>query len=152
MFFFLKYIDIEMYQKQEEKNVEISNNGNKTLLINPNCPIGIIKDYLQNQLLIPDDQPFDLCTEKGKQIKLNEISVIESGLEILKEREIYYVILPNNLDETPSILTPLLSKQSKEYSDFMLLQKKRSSIIKMRKGSSTKSRDALSNSSSTTKQ
>ncbi|XP_030760937.1 uncharacterized protein LOC115886050 [Sitophilus oryzae] len=152
MYFYVKYIDIEEFKKIENEKLEASDIQNKTLLVNPKCPIGLIRDYISDKLHLPEKTSFGLCTDKTVMIKLSQFQPTIDGLDILKEKETYYVVLTDTADEQPSWpIVPILSKFSKEYIDFMALQKRKStSSAKIRRSSSIKSnsKDTVSISSS----
>lgn len=57
MFCMIKYVDYCDYQhaENEVKECRPSSTDNKTLLINPNCPIGILRDYISTEVRLSED-------------------------------------------------------------------------------------------------
>ncbi|KAH1020297.1 hypothetical protein HUJ04_009983 [Dendroctonus ponderosae] len=93
---------------------------------------------------------FELCTEKAILLDTKQCPPTMTGLDVLKDKETYYIILLNRNNDQPSaspILTPLLNPGSREYLEFMAQQQKKISITKKKrssKGSSIVSSNAES--------
>ncbi|XP_050298163.1 uncharacterized protein LOC126737345 [Anthonomus grandis grandis] len=144
MYFILKYMDYEQHKCQEFMDEDDCNTEfeNKTLLINPDCPIGIIRDYIATNLQFSEEETgrFDLSTEKAILLNIQRKPPTECGLEFLINMETYYIILPseNGQQDSSKLLIPLLNRFSKEYLEFMAQQRRRSSSIKIKRKSSNK--------------
>ncbi|KAH1027452.1 hypothetical protein HUJ05_000955 [Dendroctonus ponderosae] len=134
-------IFVEDSLKPSQNDVAENNQDteNKLNLINPHCPIGIVRDYISSNLRISEDN------EDTKQCPPTM-----TGLDVLKDKETYYIILLNRNNDQPSAsatLTPLLNPGSREYLEFMAQQQKKLSITKKKrssKGSSIVSSNAES--------
>ncbi|CAG9765079.1 unnamed protein product [Ceutorhynchus assimilis] len=141
-----KNLDYEDFQKEdiEEEQTEAAPapaSENKFLLINPDCPIGILRDYISSQLQLQDDQAenFELCTEKATLLDTRNAPPTQQGIDILKNNETYYIVfLPAGLGERPKLLTPLLGHFTSEYLEFMAQQVRKSSSTRLKKKSSLK--------------
>lgn len=65
---------------------------NKELLINPNCYIKILIEYIANQIDLATNC-FDLCDENGQLKKIKTHPPNMYATNILKYKETYYIVV-----------------------------------------------------------
>ncbi|GJQ65453.1 hypothetical protein Trydic_g7558 [Trypoxylus dichotomus] len=92
---------------------------NKTLLINPNCYIRILIDYIAEIVKFDfKSASFDLCNENGELLRVDEMEPCESATKVLMFQKTYIVVKCfRNDDGIIKSLEPLLYKNSREYFD-----------------------------------
>ncbi|XP_018571887.1 uncharacterized protein LOC108911431 [Anoplophora glabripennis] len=146
MYFSVKYIDLNTFE--ETKDVDAYNISdltddakrainvqNKELIVNPDCFIAIIIDYVFAAVGIGDDirTKFDIITSQGKPLTVHSYPPTSSGLNIFIDGEQYYVAFCDM-----GVTKPLLSKTSQEYFD-LIEGRKRKVKTKKSKSSITRS-------------
>lgn len=71
---------------------DVNVNDNKELLINPNCYVQILIEYIINEIDLQMN-PFDLCDNDGQLKKINTYPPNTYATDILNYRDIYYVVM-----------------------------------------------------------
>ncbi|KAG5876195.1 hypothetical protein JTB14_001938 [Gonioctena quinquepunctata] len=146
---FIKYMNYEDFKiSSSHDSLETTTVlGNKHLIINPDCFLGIILEYIYKEVGIPVEKRalFDIASEKGKLLKVNEHAPDTNGQQIFTEKMTYYIVCCED-----NQFIPVLSPSSKELEEVMTSRRKRSSLF--RKYSSGRlSRGSSMGSSSDTK-
>ncbi|XP_053978361.1 uncharacterized protein LOC128876211 [Hylaeus volcanicus] len=109
----------------------------KELLINIDCPLKLILNYIRNAVNLENTAEFDLCDEISCQLR--KVSFFEprtSGLDIF-DADLTYLIVIHQRDSNGQMInfTPLLTgKTAKRCTDILL-----KNHTSHRKGSSVKS-------------
>ncbi|CAH2003304.1 unnamed protein product [Acanthoscelides obtectus] len=83
MYCYIKYIThIEFLILEENESVESQLKENRLLIVNPDCMVGVLMEYIFNEAKINRKirRDFDLCTEKGKGKDVKECLVRQSIL------------------------------------------------------------------------
>nr|XP_024217828.1 uncharacterized protein CXorf65 homolog [Halyomorpha halys] len=62
------------------------------MIINPNCYVRLIYEYIRIKADVPSDVEIDLCDSKGNLKKINEPPSYKSGLDLLELGETYYIV------------------------------------------------------------
>ncbi|XP_074030747.1 uncharacterized protein [Leptinotarsa decemlineata] len=130
MYCLIKYIHYKDFQSiinlKGTENLEIDN---KQLLVNPDCFIGIILEYVYEQIGVIAEvrDNIDFATDKGKLLQVNNFPSETNGQQIFNDKMTYYLINYHNKE-----LCPVLSPTSKEFEEFMSYQERRSSVLKKR--------------------
>uniref|UniRef100_A0A1B6IQF1 RBD domain-containing protein n=1 Tax=Homalodisca liturata TaxID=320908 RepID=A0A1B6IQF1_9HEMI len=75
--------------------VTVKYGENEELKVNPNCYTRIIHDYIRNQLNIPPETEFDLCTEDGERCHVMEYppNTNAAAQGILPPRQTFRVLM-----------------------------------------------------------
>ncbi|KAL2751227.1 hypothetical protein V1477_000385 [Vespula maculifrons] len=83
----------------------------KEVLVNIDCPVGLILDYVREVARLDKTCKIDLCDELNCQLK--NLSIAEpstSGLHLLQPDIIYFVVIfSNNTNDQSTTLIPLVS-------------------------------------------
>nr|CAH7741941.1 unnamed protein product [Callosobruchus chinensis] len=145
MYCYIKYIThVEFLVLEENEYLEDQLKENRILVVNPDCMVGVLLDYIFNEAKINKSikHDFDLCTEKGKVLGLHSYPPETNASDMLKDKAIYYIVYSENNE-----LKPLLSRLSQESMNFAYRQRKKKrlsgrSIGSMTSTSSPRSRRA----------
>ncbi|KAL1505696.1 hypothetical protein ABEB36_005201 [Hypothenemus hampei] len=130
MFCTIIYICFDEFQCNELSNETPDDKPeNKNLLINPDCPIGLIRDYITNNLRLSGEiaENYELCSLKATLLDTRQCSPTTCGLDILTNKETYYIALPNENPENSKLIIPLLNQCSSEFLEFLSIQRRKSS-------------------------
>ncbi|XP_014259108.1 uncharacterized protein LOC106672303 isoform X1 [Cimex lectularius] len=103
-------------------------NDHKTLLVNPNCCMKLILNYIRISLKIHPKREFDLTNGNGDFLELSQLDLGESGLLLLKPREVYFVVtFSRNQIGKRTDYRPLLDESSPH---FKVIKERHSKLFK----------------------
>ncbi|KAK9884901.1 hypothetical protein WA026_009140 [Henosepilachna vigintioctopunctata] len=122
-----------MYESLVEPIDVMAPNGdeNKEVLINPDCFLGSIIDYICEVAVIPKTKPFEICTMDGEITEFSHV-LSTSGLEYFEPKQTYLILL-QEFDDVEGVekKTPLLSKTSELYSSMLSKFRRVPSIMEL---------------------
>ncbi|KAL3280004.1 hypothetical protein HHI36_017512 [Cryptolaemus montrouzieri] len=110
---------------------------NKEVLVNPDCYLGSILDYICEVACLPKNKNFAMSTMDGAPVNLNDGILSTPGLEIFEPKSTYFIILKDYDESGTEVMTPLLSKNSEMYSTLLMKIRNQSSIRVKKEKSAT---------------
>ncbi|KAK9695879.1 putative Interleukin 2 receptor, gamma chain [Popillia japonica] len=137
MFCYIKYAEwdevqqVEFFSKATSviskfSNIKCTIPENKILLVNPNCYIKILIDYVAEQVKFDFDcASLDFCNENGELLKVNDMKPCDYAINVMHAQKTYIVVKCfRNEEGIIKSIEPLLFKYSKEYTDVLPRLKK----------------------------
>ncbi|KAL0901980.1 hypothetical protein ABMA27_007117 [Loxostege sticticalis] len=117
MFIYVAYKDgpelSHIRRRSSEQDVSLE----KTLLVNPNCPIRIMLEYIRKKCKLGSFTQFDLCDESGGLMGLFNMPTYAYATEQFEHKKTYYIIvLKTESDKRLSVL-PQLNHENRIYID-----------------------------------
>ncbi|XP_026482577.1 uncharacterized protein CXorf65 homolog [Ctenocephalides felis] len=64
----------------------------KSILVNPECPLGVFLEYIRTNVGLQKYDEFDLCPETGVLKNLNETSMFTNASTLMEDRETFFVV------------------------------------------------------------
>lgn len=65
----------------------------KMQLVNPNCPVRIMLEYIRKKCRLAEKTQFDLCDENGNMKKLFSLPTFASAMHLFDHKKTYYLIV-----------------------------------------------------------
>ncbi|KAK9504808.1 hypothetical protein O3M35_008992 [Rhynocoris fuscipes] len=72
--------------------IRVKIDGEHVILVNHNCGVNLLAEYLKLKTEISDRFEIDLCHQCGYLTKLHTLNPTLNGLKFLKNRTLYYVV------------------------------------------------------------
>lgn len=92
MFIFIAYKDApELSHRRRSSEMDIS--VDKTLLVNPNCPVRIMLEYIRKKCRLGIFTQFDLCDESGALKGLFNLKTYAYATDQFEHKKTYYLIV-----------------------------------------------------------
>ncbi|XP_049876583.1 uncharacterized protein LOC126374153 [Pectinophora gossypiella] len=96
----------------------------KTLLVNPNCPVRIMLEFIRKKCRLAITTQFDLCDESGVMKNLFSYPTFQYVTQQFEHKKIYYlIVIKVETDKMISVL-PQLSRDNKLYVELQTKVKK----------------------------
>nr|CAD7456946.1 unnamed protein product [Timema tahoe] len=114
---------------QEHQLNSLSSEKEKEILVNPNCPVRVMVDYIRSVMnesnlnqVTNTDFEIDLCDENGSLKNLQEIPPWTNGIEAnLFTPRLTYIVVVFERDEEGGLVKPmpLVARSSRQYNDLI---------------------------------
>ncbi|KAK5649527.1 hypothetical protein RI129_000556 [Pyrocoelia pectoralis] len=135
MFCIIQYLDSTQDEDKDETismihpppSITSIKEENKELLINPNCPVQILLDYIYEKIGIDKTIEYDICeVDTAELLNIKDLSPTSYATAVMKPKQTY-VLVSVERDQCGQVLgyEPLLGKQTKLWSDVVVRIKKR---------------------------
>ncbi|XP_026746718.1 uncharacterized protein CXorf65-like [Trichoplusia ni] len=114
MFIFIAYKDApELSHRRRSSELDIS--VDKTLLVNPDCPVRIMLEYIRKKCRLGIYTQFDLCDDTGALKGLFSLKTYAYATDQFEHKKTYYlIVIKHEMDRHYSIL-PQLNQEHKMY-------------------------------------
>ncbi|XP_047036309.1 uncharacterized protein LOC124642021 [Helicoverpa zea] len=125
MFIYITYKDApELSSLRARSSEAMDSSVEKTLLVNPNCPVRIMLEYIRKKCRLGKFTQFDLCDEGGVLKGLFSLQTYAYATDQFEHKSTYYVIvLKIEPDRRYSVL-PQLNHENRIYFDLKMRVKK----------------------------
>ncbi|XP_072947884.1 uncharacterized protein [Epargyreus clarus] len=119
MFINVTYKDAPELSNFRRSSSEPDLSVEKMLLVNPNCPVRIMLEYIRKKCKLGIFSQFDLCDEAGGLMGLFNLPTYAYATEQFEHKKTYYIIILKELISSASCLTkeyfnPAASLQTKQ--------------------------------------
>ncbi|XP_063394792.1 uncharacterized protein LOC134679821 [Cydia fagiglandana] len=89
----------------------------KTLLVNPDCPVRIMLEYIRKQCKLGSFTAFDLCDESGRLLGLFNLETYEYATDWFEHKKIYYIIVLRLETDRQLTILPQLNQENRFYEE-----------------------------------
>ncbi|CAH0592124.1 unnamed protein product [Chrysodeixis includens] len=114
MFIFIAYKDApELSNRRRSSELDIS--VDKTLLVNPDCPVRIMLEYIRKKCRLGIYTHFDLCDESGMLKGLFQLKTYEYATDQFEHKKTYYLIVIKHEPDKRFSVLPQLNQEHKMY-------------------------------------
>ncbi|XP_017769417.1 PREDICTED: uncharacterized protein CXorf65 homolog [Nicrophorus vespilloides] len=94
---------------------------NRLLMVNPDCYIQILLNYIYEETKLDANVLFDLCDENGELLGVHDLQPYESATKVLKNKQIYMIVIYEKDENNFFVkLEPMLNKITKQDSEFFM--------------------------------
>lgn len=101
MFIFVMFKDApELSATPRRNSSDIDLAVEKTLLVNPKCPVRIMLEYIRKKCRLGSFTTFDLCDESGYLKGLFSLPTYAYATDLFCHKKIYYVIVVKQVGHT----------------------------------------------------
>ncbi|XP_013176321.1 PREDICTED: uncharacterized protein LOC106124319 [Papilio xuthus] len=120
MFIYLIYRDepelsYSLVRKRSSES-ELDSSVEETLLLNPDCHVRVMLEYIRKKCKLGIYTHFDICDEDGVLKKLFSLPPYTNGAEYFEHRKTYYVIVLQEIDRRVTAL-PQLNHENRLYAE-----------------------------------
>lgn len=92
----------------------------KELIVNPNCHVQILLDYICAQIPLEKNGNFDFCDGTGILTYIQDLKPYDYATDVLRPLETYYIVLfEKDINGTVVNIEILLDKKSKVYTELL---------------------------------
>ncbi|XP_063357978.1 uncharacterized protein LOC134647554 [Cydia amplana] len=113
----------------------------KTLLVNPDCPVRIMLEYIRKQCKLGSFTAFDLCDESGRLLGLFNMETYAYATGRFEHKKVYYIIVLKAESDRLLTILPQLNKENRFYEE---LKQRVKAFISANPSSRTTSRNSVS--------
>uniref|UniRef100_A0A2A4JY97 Uncharacterized protein n=1 Tax=Heliothis virescens TaxID=7102 RepID=A0A2A4JY97_HELVI len=126
MFIYIAYKDTpELSSLRVRSNTEaVDTSVEKILLVNPNCPVRIMLEYIRKKCRLGIFTQFDLCDESGILKGLFSLQTYAYATDQFEHKNTYYVIVLKIESDKRYTVLPQLNHENRLYFDLRLRVKK----------------------------
>ncbi|CAH0405578.1 unnamed protein product [Chilo suppressalis] len=89
----------------------------KILLVNPNCPVRIMLEYIRKKCRLGSFTQFDLCDESGVLLGLFNLPTYSYATAQFEHKKAYYVIVVRTETDKRLSVLPQLNHENRLYED-----------------------------------
>ncbi|XP_063617118.1 uncharacterized protein LOC134790213 [Cydia splendana] len=89
----------------------------KTLLVNPDCPVRIMLEYIRKKCKLGSFTAFDLCDDSGRLLGLFNLETYAYATDRFEHKKIYYIIVLRSETDRQLIVLPQLNQENRFYEE-----------------------------------
>ncbi|XP_030021113.2 uncharacterized protein LOC115440789 [Manduca sexta] len=115
MFIFVAYKDAPELSNLRRRSSEIDLSIEKTLLVNPNCPVRIMLEYIRKKCRLGIFTLFDLCDDTGTLKGLFNLPTYAYATDMFEHKKTYYVIVIRTESDKRQSVLPQLNHENRIY-------------------------------------
>ncbi|CAG4989062.1 unnamed protein product [Colias eurytheme] len=117
MFIFVAYKDSPELSSMHKRSSETDLSVEKTLLVNPNCPVRIMLEYIRKKCKFAIFTQFDLCDETGTLKGLFNMPTYAYATDQFEHKKTYYLIVIRMDNDRRISIYPQLNRENKMYEE-----------------------------------
>ncbi|XP_013191953.1 uncharacterized protein CXorf65-like [Amyelois transitella] len=117
MFIFVTYKDAPELSYIRRRSSETDLAQEKVLLVNPNCPVRVMLEYIRKSCKLASFTVFDLCDETGCLMGLFSLPTYAYATERFVHKKVYYLIVMRQDGDKRASVLPQLNRENKLYQD-----------------------------------
>ncbi|XP_059058420.1 uncharacterized protein LOC131851875 [Achroia grisella] len=115
MFIYIAYKDSPELSSFRRTSTDADLSVEKTLLVNPNCPVRIMLEYIRKKCKLGIYTNFDLCDESGGLMGLFNLPSYAYATDQFAHKKTYYVIVIKQENEKRVSVLPQLNRENRIY-------------------------------------
>ncbi|OWR49024.1 hypothetical protein KGM_202225 [Danaus plexippus plexippus] len=109
---------------QRRRSSEPDPSIEKVLLVNPNCPVRIMLEYIRKRCRLGKFTEFDLCDETGHLMGLFDMPTYVYTTDKFEHKRTYYIIIMKQEADRRISVLPQLNHENQIYMDLKTKVKK----------------------------